>query len=140
MSKQLEDYEVKYNEFWKEIIEKDGVVNIDQVKRELYDFAMMINEVSEVYCHVTNGAISKPNTSADVVIAIHNDIRTKDIEEAIAEEFEVQQEPKTSCHGCKYDDIEMGEEERKAHCLPCLEPVTLRKNYMATDDVSQAKP
>lgn len=35
----------------------------------------------------------------------------------------------TSCHGCKYDDVEMDEEQRKAHCIPCLEPITLRKNY-----------
>ena len=38
--------------------------------------------------------------------------------------------PHTSCHGCKYDDVEMDEEQRKAHCLPCLEPITLRKNYV----------
>lgn len=129
MSKQLENYEIKYDEFWKNIIEKDGVVNLDQVKRELYDFAILINEASKVYEHVTNGAISKPNTSADVVITIHDDIRTKDIEEVIAEDNEVQQEPKTSCHGCKYDDIDANENERKEHCIPCLEPITLRKNY-----------
>lgn len=35
----------------------------------------------------------------------------------------------TSCHDCKYDDIDVDENERKAHCIPCLEPVTLRKNY-----------
>jgi len=129
MSKALEDYELKYDSFWKEIIEKDGVVNIDQVKRELYDFAMMIKEVGEVYCHVTNGAISKPNTCSDVVIDIHDDIRTREIEEAIAEELEAHQKPQTSCHGCKYDDSDVDEAERKAHCLPCLEPVTLRRNY-----------
>lgn len=35
----------------------------------------------------------------------------------------------TSCHGCKYDNSDVDEEERKAHCIPCLEPVTLRRNY-----------
>lgn len=40
-------------------------------------------------------------------------------------------ELKTSCHGCKYDDSDVNEEERKAHCMPCLEPTTLRKNYTA---------
>jgi len=35
----------------------------------------------------------------------------------------------TSCYGCKYDDVEMDEEQRKAHCIPCLKPITLRKNY-----------
>lgn len=39
---------------------------------------------------------------------------------------------KTSCHGCKYDDIDTDENERKTHCIPCLEPITLRKNYTAS--------
>lgn len=36
---------------------------------------------------------------------------------------------KTSCDGCKYDDIEVAENERKAKCFPCLKPVTIRENY-----------
>jgi hypothetical protein len=36
----------------------------------------------------------------------------------------------TSCFGCKYDDIEMGEEERKANCFPCFEQVMIRRNYV----------
>lgn len=35
----------------------------------------------------------------------------------------------TSCFGCKYDDSDVNETERKAHCFPCLEQVTIRKNY-----------
>jgi hypothetical protein len=50
------------------------------------------------------------------------------IDEAIAE-LEAYQKPQTSCHGCKYDDSDVDEAERKAHCLPCLEQVTLRRNY-----------
>lgn len=42
---------------------------------------------------------------------------------------DVEECTKTSCTGCKYDDVEMDEEERKANCIHCLEPVTLRKNY-----------
>jgi|GEM_PF-2775039 len=47
----------------------------------------------------------------------------------IYQDFEEVCAPKTSCHGCKYDDVEMDEEERKAHCIPCLYPTTIRKNY-----------
>lgn len=45
-------------------------------------------------------------------------------------ENDITNELKTSCHGCKYDDCEFDEEERKAHCLSCLEPVTIRKNFV----------
>ena len=41
------------------------------------------------------------------------------------------QEPQTACHGCIYDDSDMDDDERKAHCLTRLEPVTIRKNYTA---------
>ncbi len=42
-------------------------------------------------------------------------------------------EPQTACHGCTYDDSEVDEAERKAHCLTCLEQVTIRKNYVKND-------
>lgn len=95
------DYELKYDEFWKDIIEKDGVVNLDQVKRELYDFLQMMVNAGKVYCHVTCGQISKPNTNADAVIAIHDEFRSEEIKQAIAEELEEAMEPKT-CDGCKF--------------------------------------
>jgi len=37
---------------------------------------------------------------------------------------------KTSCYGCKFNDSDMDENERKAHCFSCLEPITVRKNYV----------
>ena len=47
------------------------------------------------------------------------------------EKLKAYKEPKTSCSGCAYEDTEIDEEERKAHCLTCLKPVTIRKNYAA---------
>lgn len=61
--------EVNFQEIWKEIImNQDGTVNLDAVKRELYDFSHLIVRASEVFCHVTGGRISKPNTVAAAVI------------------------------------------------------------------------
>lgn len=45
----------------------------------------------------------------------------------------------TSCFGCKYDDCEVDEEERKANCLSCLEPVTIRKNFVGREDALHVK-
>jgi hypothetical protein len=83
----MQDYEKEYEDFWKEIVEKDGVINIDQVKRELSDFSKVIGNVAKVYDHITSGRVSKPLTDSDAVIALHDDIRTKDINDAI-EEYE----------------------------------------------------
>lgn len=59
------DYEI----FWKDIVEKNGLIDIEQVKKELYDYHVMMNEVSKVYDSITGGRISKPNTASHHVIS-----------------------------------------------------------------------
>jgi len=84
----MQDYEKEYEDFWKDIVEKDGIVNMDQVKKELHDFYMMIKEVPKVYDHITNSRISKPLTHAHAVIEVFDQIRHTEIEEAIAEHLQ----------------------------------------------------
>ena len=72
--------EEKYNSFWKEIVEnEDGTINMDQLKKELSDFTLLIANVTKVYCNLTNSKISKPLTDPDVVIAV--------VEDCFAESF-----------------------------------------------------
>jgi len=85
----MKDYEKEYEDFWKEIVETDGVMDIDKVKRELSDFSKLIENIPLVYDHITNGQVSKPLTDPNVVIALHDDIRTKDIDEAIQEHIDI---------------------------------------------------
>jgi len=67
-------HEENYNSFWKEIVEnEDGTVNMDQLKKELSDFSLLIRNVTKVYCDLTNGKISKPLTEPAVVIAVVED-------------------------------------------------------------------
>lgn len=62
------DYEQTWKEFWGPIVTANGVVNIDQVKRELYDFHVLTRNVSRVYDHVTGGNLSKPLTDPKAVM------------------------------------------------------------------------
>jgi hypothetical protein len=56
-------------DFWQHIVcNSDGTINIEQVKKELSDYLVFQGEVAEVYCHITDGKISKPNTTAEAVI------------------------------------------------------------------------
>lgn len=66
--------EEKFKEWWQPIVMPDGEWDLEQVKRELYDYARMIQDVSEVYDHITRGAISKPDTLPEVVIAVADDV------------------------------------------------------------------
>jgi hypothetical protein len=67
----MKDYEKEYEEFWKEIVENpDGSINMDQLKKELSDFRLLIHNAQEVYMHITGGVISKVLTNPEAVIRI----------------------------------------------------------------------
>lgn len=57
------------DEFWKEIIYKDGKIDEEQVLKELADFGFVMTELSKVYCHITGGLLSKPMYYAEGVIS-----------------------------------------------------------------------
>ncbi|MED1781997.1 hypothetical protein P4V43_09235 [Brevibacillus fortis] len=68
--REVKDYESDWEEFWKEIcINPDGSINLDQIKRELSDYRMVMKTGSEVYCHITGNAISKVNTRVSAIIS-----------------------------------------------------------------------
>lgn len=64
------DYE--WDNFWKEIIVKNGEVDIDQLKKELSDYSMLIKHLSEIYMELSGGCISKPNTYPYEVISLYH--------------------------------------------------------------------
>ena len=72
-----------YDEFWKSIIEPDGVVDFEQVKKELHDYHICIVEVSKVYCEISNSRISKPTTAAHWIIQEHQDRISEAVEDAV---------------------------------------------------------
>lgn len=73
MSKLTEVDEV-YENFWKELVEnKDGTLNKDQVKKELYDLNMLIKHLSKMYGRISNGMVSYPQTHPEVVIEMYEE-------------------------------------------------------------------
>jgi hypothetical protein len=72
----VSDYERTYDEFWRDIIEPNGQINVDQLKRELHDYWT----VSEVYCAITGGVVSKPLTEPKTVIALAEEQMRRDLE------------------------------------------------------------
>ncbi len=70
---EIQDYEKTYNDFWKGIVEKDGIIDMERVKRELHDYRFILGEVPKVYCAITGNQLSKPNYPAEVVIAQFED-------------------------------------------------------------------
>jgi len=62
------DYEKNYDEFWKNIVEDNGELILNQIKRELFDYSVLMDNVSKVYCYATNGNLSKLNYDSKIVI------------------------------------------------------------------------
>lgn len=69
----MKDYEVCCEEFWKDLVEKGGILNVDQIKKELFDFHNLITNTSRVYDYVTGGAVSKPLTDPSVVCSLSDE-------------------------------------------------------------------
>ena len=59
-----------FESFWAEIVCPNGVWNLDQVKRELHDAWVMIENVPRVYCEITDNMLSKPTYHASDVISV----------------------------------------------------------------------
>lgn len=62
-----------YESYWKSLVEEDGVLNVDQVKKELFDFWQVMQLVPRVYCHVTGDQISKLLTDPEAVMNVADD-------------------------------------------------------------------
>ena len=62
------DVEREWKDFWEPIVTLDGQLDLEQVKKELYDYRVVMREVSKVYYHITGGKFSKPNTDHQYII------------------------------------------------------------------------
>lgn len=65
---------VGYNEYWKELVETDGKLDINKVCRELADYQDLADNVSKVYSHITDGKLSKPRYDSETVISVFEEI------------------------------------------------------------------
>jgi len=76
----------EYEKFWKPIIENpDGTINMEQLKKELSDFSMVMENVTNVYCHITGSTLSKCTYHAHVVTNMADEYYQKQQDEQVSE-------------------------------------------------------
>jgi hypothetical protein len=74
MTTETPDYMQAYADRWAEVVQnKDGTLNLDAVARELADYDMLTDRVTEVYLAVTAERIGGPCARAQAVIDIVNE-------------------------------------------------------------------
>ena len=67
--------------FWLPIVLKEGQISLDEIKRELYDYALVLDQVRKVYSHITGGVITNQTSFAFDVIRVHDQLWTlKDVD------------------------------------------------------------
>ena len=83
------DYQQDWDNHWKEIIcDAEGNINIEQLKKELSDFSICLEEVPKVYCAFTRDTLSYVTYPADTVITLAQDIQNEEYEERKKEDNE----------------------------------------------------
>lgn len=64
----MKNYEIEFNKFWHKIVcNKDGTLNEDSVKRELYDYTHLMGRMTVFIDYATGGMASKPNTDLEIL-------------------------------------------------------------------------
>ena len=66
--------EDRWKQFWEQyLVKEDGTVDLEEVKKELSDFYVLIHYIPEIYCEVTGGMVSKHLTHPSSVISMYNE-------------------------------------------------------------------
>ena len=83
--------EDNYNEFWKEIVEKNGELDLNQIKKELSDYSFILDQLPKIYCHVTGGLLSKHMYFAGTIIQVFEERQSELFEDLLKDELEGKQ-------------------------------------------------
>lgn len=127
--------------FWSNICYPEGMGS------EEADFRAMLEEVPKVYCSITNGKISKPNTLAACVIAVAEDEQNDLVNEAVKEATDDIQQKHDALKIAAAEAIDFinGVCNQKCkttdYCLKCRELLIarLRADPAKVDEGSEAK-
>ena len=82
------DFKNKSDEFWKDIIYKDGKIDEKQILLELADHYFMLHEIPIVYEHATGGLLSKQMYFAHAINPVITDYINRSIDEAIQDNID----------------------------------------------------
>jgi hypothetical protein len=77
-----EDCLKNYDEFWRELVEMDGQIDVLKLARELHDFYRVMHTFAVVYCEITGDRCSKLLYDPSVYVSQFEDRMQEEIREA----------------------------------------------------------
>lgn len=66
-----EQWDEKFEKFWKPLLMKDGKWDEENIKNELHDLAFVADQIGIIYCELTGNRLSKPMYSARTILSEH---------------------------------------------------------------------
>jgi hypothetical protein len=77
-----ENVQKVWDEFWADLLtQEDGSMDYDQLKKELSDYHMLLENMPSILMEATGGRVSKPNTDRSVVIGLIQEYQQRLFEE-----------------------------------------------------------
>ena len=90
MSKKDKEVESEWEDTWKDILVKeDGSIDVEQLKRELFDYSQMIDRMCTLTHEVTGYRLSKPNYPVSVIMDEVEDFREQELKNRMIDDREV---------------------------------------------------
>lgn len=69
-----------YESIWKPLLQTNGKWDDKKIRNEMLDLIFVLNQVSEVYCSLTGGKLSKPMYYAKTIIDAYEDQLQEDLQ------------------------------------------------------------
>lgn len=70
VSRLSENELTEFRSSWQSILYEDGVLDVNQMMRELIDYSFILKQLPTIYSEITNGTLSKPFYTADTVLKL----------------------------------------------------------------------
>jgi hypothetical protein len=70
MESESRNYEKDWQEFWKDIVTEYGNLDLEQIKKELSDYKMMMETLSEINSELSDGLLSYPTYPAKTILNV----------------------------------------------------------------------
>lgn len=65
----MSDYKKVFEDNWKHLLDENGNLIEDEVKKELADYSILLDLTSRIYCKLTDNNISNPFVCESVILS-----------------------------------------------------------------------
>ncbi len=69
----INEIEGNWDNLWADIVYPDNKLDLEQLKKELFDYSNLMDRMSEITDYISNGQLSKPTYDVGVLKNFHDE-------------------------------------------------------------------